>query len=228
MRLRSAGVKRRLQRAGDRCGDLALDGEDVGGGELAVVALRPEVGVGARVDELHVDAHAVARSLHAAFEDLRDAELIGDRLHRQLRVAELLDGGARDHPERADLRELGEDVVVDAVDEVGVVLLASLRFSKGSTAMEGRASETAGDAAGCAALAVAAASCLGFAGALVVPERPAAEQQEQREDRELGGADALLAAVAVVPGEDQDDRAGRSGVRGSRAAGSGAASRRCR
>ena len=42
--------------------------------------------------------------------------------------------------------------------------------------------------------------------ALVVPERPAAEQQEQREDRELGGADALLAAVAVVPGEDQDDR----------------------
>ena len=28
----------------------------------------------------------------------------------------------------------------------------------------------------------------GFARALVVPERPAAEQQEQREDRELGGA----------------------------------------
>ena len=49
-----------------------------------------------------------------------------------------------------------------------------------------------------------------FAGALVVPERPAAEQQQQREDRELGGADALLASVAVVPGEDQRRRAGRS------------------
>ena len=44
-----------------------------------------------------------------------------------------------------------------------------------------------------------------LAGALVVPERPAAEQQEQREDRELGRRDALLTAVAVVPGEDQDD-----------------------
>ena len=42
--------------------------------------------------------------------------------------------------------------------------------------------------------------------ALVVPERPSAEQQEQREDRELGGRDALLTAVAVVPGEDEHDR----------------------
>jgi len=41
-----------------------------------------------------------------------------------------------------------------------------------------------------------------FAGALVVPERPAAQQQEQREDRGLGGGDALLTTVAVVPSED--------------------------
>ena len=45
-----------------------------------------------------------------------------------------------------------------------------------------------------------------LARALVVPERPTAEQEEQREDRELGVRDALLAAVAVVPGEDEDDR----------------------
>ena len=80
-----------------------------------------------------------------------------------------------------------------------------LRFSKGSTAMDGRASVTAGDASGCAVLCRGGCVLAGFAGALVVPERPAAEQQEQREDRELGGGDALLAAVAVVPGEDQDD-----------------------
>ena len=44
-----------------------------------------------------------------------------------------------------------------------------------------------------------------LARALVVPERPATEQQEQREDRELGRGDALLTPVAVVPGEHQDD-----------------------
>ena len=46
---------------------------------------------------------------------------------------------------------------MDAVDEEGVPC-SSLRFSKGSTAIEGRASETAGDAGGCAVAAVTAAS----------------------------------------------------------------------
>ena len=78
--------------------------------------------------------------------------------------------------------------------------LSALMFTKGSTAIE---------------RSVAAATAVGGGGeatvsrlarALVVPERPAAEQQEQREDRKLGCADALLTTVAVVPGEDQDDR----------------------
>src|SRR4030095_10572816 len=47
--------------------------------------------------------------------------------------------------------------------------------------------------------------CLCVTGPLVVPERPAPEQQQQREDRELGGADALLATVTVVVGDDKDD-----------------------
>ena len=79
-----------------------------------------------------------------------------------------------------------------------------LRFSKGRTAIEGRASETRRR---CRLHRICRGGCIlsGFAGALVVPERPAAEQQKQREDRELGSGDALLAAVAVVPREDQDD-----------------------
>ena len=40
----------------------------------------------------------------------------------QVRRTKTLDRGARDHLERADLRELRQDVVVDAVDEEGVVL----------------------------------------------------------------------------------------------------------
>ena len=99
--------------------------------------------VGRCVDQLDGDTHTVSRPLNAAFEDLRDAKLIGDRLHRQLRVAELLDRSARDHPECTDLRELREDVVVDAIDEEGVVA-SRLRFSNGSTAIEGRPSMAGG------------------------------------------------------------------------------------
>src|SRR5687768_3976831 len=96
-------------------GDLALDREDVLGRQFAIIGLGPEVRVSAGIDELDMDAHAVARTLHAAFEDLRHSQLIGDRLHRQLRVPKLFDGGARYHSERTDLRELRQDVVVDAV-----------------------------------------------------------------------------------------------------------------
>ena len=103
-----------------------------------------------------------------------------------------------------------------------------LRFSKGSTATDGRASVTAGDASGCAASRRGGCVLVGFAGALVVPERPAAEQQQQREDRKLRGADALLAAVAVVPGEDQDDGQADQECEGRELLDCRAASRRCR
>ena len=41
-------VDHRLQLIGDRLGDLALDGEDIG--QIAIVGLRPEMRVGLRVD----------------------------------------------------------------------------------------------------------------------------------------------------------------------------------
>jgi hypothetical protein len=81
--------------------------------------------VGRRVNELHVDAHAVAGSLYASFEYLRDPQVLSDRLHRQLSVAKLFNGGARNDPERTDLRKLGEDVVVDAIDEEGILALVA-------------------------------------------------------------------------------------------------------
>ena len=53
-----------------------MDGENVV--ERSVVAFGPKVRVGAGVDELGGHAHLVARAPHAAFEDVRDAELRGD------------------------------------------------------------------------------------------------------------------------------------------------------
>ena len=76
---------------------------------------------------------------------------------------------------------------MDAIDEEGVVRLAAAVLERAAPRRTAVRPDPAGDVSGCTALAVAAHPS-GFAGALVVPERPAAEQQEQREDRELGGA----------------------------------------
>ena len=76
-RLRRLGGQRDLQGAGNRLGDVVLDGEDVG--QLAVVAFRPQVITVLRVDELCGDADASARPADTPFEDGADAERFGDR-----------------------------------------------------------------------------------------------------------------------------------------------------
>ena len=52
--------------------ELVLDRENIG--KLAVIAIGPDVPVGARIDELDGDAHPVAGLAHAAFDDILDAE----------------------------------------------------------------------------------------------------------------------------------------------------------
>jgi hypothetical protein len=55
----------RLQLVGNGFGDLALDGEDIG--QIAIVSLRPNIRVTARVDQLRIHPHAIGRALHAPF-----------------------------------------------------------------------------------------------------------------------------------------------------------------
>jgi len=57
-------------------GSITLDGEDVL--EFAIVALRPEMTVGLRIDQLQVDVHLLAGLLHAAFEDVGHSQLFAD------------------------------------------------------------------------------------------------------------------------------------------------------
>ena len=70
--------ERDAQRLGDLARDLVLHLEDVF--HLAVVALGPEREVGARVDELRVDAQPVAGAPQAAGEHVGGAELLADLL----------------------------------------------------------------------------------------------------------------------------------------------------
>ena len=112
-------VGRRLdpprQRGDDRRGHLVLDREDVL--EVAIVALGPDMVVGIGVDQLHGDPHPVARLAHAAFDHVLDAELRRDVLDLD-RLA-LVDEGrvARDHEQLPEPRQLGDDVLGQAVGE---------------------------------------------------------------------------------------------------------------
>src|SRR6516165_5569998 len=70
---------RRGNRDGYRFGNLVLYREDVG--EVAVVALGPDVFSTLGVDELRGDPNAIAGFTQAAFEDIADAKLVPDLLH---------------------------------------------------------------------------------------------------------------------------------------------------
>ena len=72
----SAGLKRHLERVDDPVRDFVLDREDVG--QVAVVALGPEMPAVAGIDELRGDAHAVAGAADRAFEHRAHAKLAAD------------------------------------------------------------------------------------------------------------------------------------------------------
>lgn len=111
------------QRSDDAPGHLALDLEEVVDAQLTVVGLRPQVLVGPGVDQLGEHTHPVSRTLDTALEDVRDSKLPGNLGDLLRRIAVLHHRGPRDDLERADLRELGHELVVNAVDKrrVGLV-----------------------------------------------------------------------------------------------------------
>ncbi len=112
-------------RVDDLAGDFGLDVENVIDGQFAVEGLRPQVFVGGHVDQLGVDADPVAGPLHAAFEDGGDAQFGGDFGDCLGGAAVLHHRGARDHLQVADLGQLREQVVVDAVGEEQVVFVVA-------------------------------------------------------------------------------------------------------
>jgi hypothetical protein len=94
--------------------DLTLDFEDVGGREFPIVRLGPQVSVGFRVNQLNVDAHPVRGGLDTTFEDRLHSQFSSDLADRLWRVPVVEHRGARRDLQRTDLRQLGENVVVDS------------------------------------------------------------------------------------------------------------------
>src|SRR5690348_18442615 len=109
----------RLERVRDVQCDIRLDRENVR--ELAIVRLCPYLPSGFRIDELRDDAHAVAGVTNAAVEHGRGAERRPDLLETLLSLLERHHGCARDDAQRADLGQMRDDVLGDAIGEVLLV-----------------------------------------------------------------------------------------------------------
>ena len=78
---RLGGDELGVQRARQPRDDFVLHVEEIG--ERLVEPLGPEMIAGFGVDELHVDAHAVAAALDAAFEHIADVQLAPDLSSRR-------------------------------------------------------------------------------------------------------------------------------------------------
>ena len=93
------------QLLGQAAADLALDGEQVA--ERPVVALRPELRAGTRVDQPDIDAQAAGLALHAAGDEIARA------LGRITRRA--------DQAHAREARQVGHQVGADAAGEVALL-----------------------------------------------------------------------------------------------------------
>jgi len=93
--------------------------------ELAVVALRPDVGLRLAVDELDRNAHAIGGLPHAALDHIVDAELPGDATCCDLFPLVHEDRVAGDDEEIVEAGHFGDDVLGQAVGKEFLVRIAA-------------------------------------------------------------------------------------------------------
>ena len=75
------------------------------------------------LDQLHIDVHAIAGLLHAAFEHIADVQLARD-LRQIFRGTAVARGGSpRNDAQPADPRERGDDFILNTLREKGVFLV---------------------------------------------------------------------------------------------------------
>src|SRR4030095_6299208 len=84
--------------------------------QIAVVFLGPDVGVGARIDQLHIQVNAITAPACASFQQVRHAKPIADLATISLATIFHHAGSAEDF-EIGYLRELGQNVVLNALSK---------------------------------------------------------------------------------------------------------------
>src|SRR5208282_2311958 len=94
-----AALYRRQDRGGGAGGDLVLHRKNIG--EVAVIALGPEMPAGRRLDQLRGHPHSIAGLAHAAFKHVAHAQLAPDLFHVDRAALEGEARVARDDEQRA-------------------------------------------------------------------------------------------------------------------------------
>ena len=117
---RFAGAELRAYRRGNFLRDIVLQNEYVA--EVAHVVVRPQVRIGARVDELHDDLQAIARLQHRSFDDPASAREFGDAPERIGGIAEMHRRRARQHRDALQSRQARDQQFGDAVGDVVVLI----------------------------------------------------------------------------------------------------------
>ena len=80
----------------------------------------------AGIDQLRVDAHAIARALNASFYHIRDSQLLRDLAQIACNSALILqNGGSADDFQVCDLRQVREDFVLHPIGEGGILFVAA-------------------------------------------------------------------------------------------------------
>jgi hypothetical protein len=110
-----------------------LDEEDIG--QIAIVVCAHRCASVPGIDQLRVHPHFIGGALHAAFDDMRHAQLLADLPQIARCTAFVLHHRhPTNHFEIRDLCEVGQDLVLTPSAEQGIAF-SSLRFSNGRTAM---------------------------------------------------------------------------------------------
>ena len=116
-----------MQLIGDGFGNLALDRKDIG--QIAIISLRPKVGISLRVDQLRIYPHPIGDALHAAFQQMSYAELLTDLAQIPHHSAPVLHhAGAADHLQVRDLGQISQDFILHTIGKVFVLFFLTQVF----------------------------------------------------------------------------------------------------
>src|SRR5207248_273275 len=97
--------------------------------QIAVIFLGPDVGVRACVDQLRVHVKNRAGSADAAFQDMRYSQIISN-LTEIAFAAIFHHAGPADDFQVADLRQLGQDVILHTISKRAIFLLLAEIFKR--------------------------------------------------------------------------------------------------
>src|SRR4030095_4995039 len=124
-----------MELAGNFLRDLALNCEQII--EIAVVLLHPHMSVSARVDQLRIHVEPCPDPADAAFQKMRYAQINSDLSHISF-LAIFHHTAPADHFQIGDPRQLGQNVILDAIDEGGGVFSLLAQVLKRQNGDSGR------------------------------------------------------------------------------------------